>query len=69
MIMNKHLNRLGLMACVLLQFACSSSKQYGRGAPPIDNDSYYSQPGSYIPSGGGYTGCRQINDAPSCGGG
>lgn len=28
----------------------------------VDNDSYYSQPG-------GYKGCAEINDAPSCGGG
>lgn len=29
---------------------------------PTDNDSYYTQPG-------GYVGCGQIGDAPSCGGG
>jgi hypothetical protein len=45
---------------------------YGQSGTPashpviIDNDSYYSQPGSYQPS---YKGCTNINDAPSCGGG
>ena len=29
---------------------------------PVDNDSYYTQPG-------GYQVCSGINDAPSCGGG
>lgn len=29
---------------------------------PVDNDMYYTQPG-------GYSGCAQIGDAPSCGGG
>jgi hypothetical protein len=31
-------------------------------APPVDNDAYYTQPG-------GYQGCAQIGDAPSCAGG
>ncbi len=29
---------------------------------PVDNDSYYVQPR-------GYSGCAQVGDAPSCGGG
>ena len=74
----KQLNMLGLVACALL-FACTpTAKQYSGSAAPratIDNDVYYSQPGSYIPAAPAgpaaiqYNGCDQINDAPSCGGG
>ena len=80
---HKQLNRLSLLACAVMLIACSSTTKRADGldmyrlqttspaaggrAAPIDNDSYYSQPGQYQP--GAYTGCAQINDSPSCGGG
>ncbi len=76
---NKHLNLFGLLACVLLLACTPTAKRYASDAPAtrggqavIDNDSYYTQPGSYIPGAPAqiqYGGCNQINDAPSCGGG
>lgn len=77
---NKQLNMLGLLACVLLLACTPSAKQYSNDAPAaqarqpiIDNDAYYTQPGSYVPAAAPaqiqYNGCDQINDAPSCGGG
>lgn len=69
---NNKMKMLGLAVCGLLA-ACGSSRD-GAGAsasraPLIDNDSYYIQPGSYMPAPVSYGGCNQINDAPSCGGG
>jgi hypothetical protein len=70
---HKQLNMLGLLSCVLLLACAPAKKQYSGSAAPIDNDSYYSQPGSYmpnmVPAQIQYNGCDQINDAPSCGGG
>ena len=73
----KHMNLISL-ACVVLTACGGVGKkpdildvyEQPRAIQPrpiaIDNDSYYSQPGSYQPS---YKGCTNINDAPSCGGG
>ena len=79
MVATKHLNLLGLLACALLLACTPGSRQLSNTAPGaggrglIDNDSYYSQPGSYIPGMAPapimYGGCDEINDAPSCGGG
>ena len=70
---DKQLNMLGLLACVLLVACTPGAKSYSKDSPSgratIDNDSYYIQPGSYIPTSPSYGGCTQINDAPSCGGG